>query len=140
VASFETEFYAWDAEGPLDRMPYAGSYALTPAAEFVAELAGTLRGRGSGRGDGRHRPRPRPRRADDGRPRHPGRRGARLERHQAASRLPDEALDALEDDRVVKEALGEPLARTHIAVERAQAAIARELPPEDVAATAAMLY
>src|SRR5918997_385149 len=42
LASFEAEFYVWDAEGPLDRTPYAGSYALTPAAEFVAELAQTL--------------------------------------------------------------------------------------------------
>src|SRR5215218_798648 len=42
LASYETEFYVWDAEGPLDRTPYAGSYALTPAADFVAELAQTL--------------------------------------------------------------------------------------------------
>src|SRR5215204_264244 len=42
LASYEAEFYVWDAEGPLDRTPYAGSYALTPAADFVAELAGTL--------------------------------------------------------------------------------------------------
>ena len=53
---------------------------------------------------------------------------------------PDEALDALEDDSALKEALGEPLVRTHVAVGRAQAAIARELPPEEIAATAAMLY
>jgi glutamine synthetase len=53
---------------------------------------------------------------------------------------PDEALDALEEDRVLIEALGEPLVRTHVAVARAQAKIARELPPEDVASTAAMLY
>jgi glutamine synthetase len=52
----------------------------------------------------------------------------------------DEALDALEEDRVLVEALGEPLVRTHVAVARAQAEIARELPPEEVAATAAMLY
>jgi glutamine synthetase len=52
----------------------------------------------------------------------------------------DEALDALEEDETLKEALGEPLVRTHVAVARAQAAIARELPPEEVAATAAMLY
>jgi glutamine synthetase len=52
----------------------------------------------------------------------------------------DEALDALEQDRVLLEALGEPLVRTHVAVARAQAEIARELPPEEVAATAAMLY
>jgi glutamine synthetase len=42
LASYEAEFYVWDADGPLDRTPYAGSYALTPAADFVAELAGTL--------------------------------------------------------------------------------------------------
>src|SRR5215216_1099423 len=53
---------------------------------------------------------------------------------------PDEALDALEEDRVLIEALGEPLVRTHVAVARAQANIARELPPEEVADTAAMLY
>ena len=53
---------------------------------------------------------------------------------------PDEALDALEEDRVLIEALGEPLVRTHVAVARAQAKIARELAPEEVASTAAMLY
>ena len=53
---------------------------------------------------------------------------------------PDEALDALERDEALKEALGGPLVRTHVAVARAQAAIARELPPEEVAATAAALY
>jgi glutamine synthetase len=53
---------------------------------------------------------------------------------------PEEALDALEEDRVLIEALGEPLVRTHVAVARAQANIARELPPEEVADTAAMLY
>jgi glutamine synthetase len=53
---------------------------------------------------------------------------------------PDEALDALEQNEPLKEALGEPLVRTHIAVARAQAAIARELSPEEVAATAATLY
>jgi glutamine synthetase len=42
VASYEVEFYVWGPEGPLDRTPYAGSFALTPAAEFVAELARTL--------------------------------------------------------------------------------------------------
>jgi glutamine synthetase len=52
----------------------------------------------------------------------------------------DEALDALEGDDALVQALGEPLVRTHVAVARAQAAIARELPPEEVAATAAMLY
>jgi glutamine synthetase len=52
----------------------------------------------------------------------------------------DEALDALERDETLKEALGEPLVRTHVAVARAQAAIASELPPEEVANTAAMLY
>jgi glutamine synthetase len=52
----------------------------------------------------------------------------------------DEAIDALEKNETLKEALGEPLVRTHVAVARAQAAMAKELPPEDVAATAAMLY
>jgi len=52
----------------------------------------------------------------------------------------DEALDALENDDVLIEALGEPLVRTHLAVGRAQAEIAREIPPEEVAATAAALY
>src|SRR5215211_3121971 len=42
VASYEAEFYVRGPEGPLDRTPYAGSFALTPAAEFVAELAETL--------------------------------------------------------------------------------------------------
>jgi glutamine synthetase len=42
IASFEAEFYVRGPEGPLDRTPYAGSFALTPAAEFVAELAETL--------------------------------------------------------------------------------------------------
>jgi glutamine synthetase len=52
----------------------------------------------------------------------------------------DESLDALEGDDVLIEALGEPLVRTHLAVARAQAARARELPPEEVATTAAMIY
>src|SRR5919112_87286 len=52
----------------------------------------------------------------------------------------EEALDALEGDHALVQALGEPLVRTHVAVARAQAAIARELPPAKVAATAAMLY
>jgi glutamine synthetase len=52
----------------------------------------------------------------------------------------DEALDVLEEDRAIVEALGWPLVRTHVAVARAQAEIARELPPEEVAAMAAMLY
>jgi glutamine synthetase len=52
----------------------------------------------------------------------------------------DEAVDALERDDALVEALGEPLVRTHVAVARAQAAIARDLPPEEVAATAATLY
>src|SRR5215218_9401381 len=43
VASYEAEFYVWGPEGPLDMTPYATSYALTPAAEFAAELAETLR-------------------------------------------------------------------------------------------------
>jgi hypothetical protein len=38
------------------------------------------------------------------------------------------------------EALGEPLVRTHVAVARAQAAMARDLSPERVAVTAAGLY
>src|ERR671910_1129592 len=42
VASYEVEFYLRDPEGPLDRTPYAGSFALTSAAEFVAELAEML--------------------------------------------------------------------------------------------------
>ena len=52
----------------------------------------------------------------------------------------DEALDALERDDVLVEALGEPLVRTHLAVARAQAEIAGELSPEEVAAAAAALY
>ena len=46
VASYEAEFYVWGPEGPLDRTPYAGSFALTPAADFVADLAQTLEGMG----------------------------------------------------------------------------------------------
>jgi glutamine synthetase len=53
---------------------------------------------------------------------------------------PDEALDALEEDEVLIEAFGEPLVRAHVAVARAQAAMAKELDPEEVAATAATLY
>jgi glutamine synthetase len=52
----------------------------------------------------------------------------------------DQALNALENDEVLIEALGAPLVRTHLAVGRAQAAIARELPPEEVAAAAATIY
>jgi glutamine synthetase len=52
----------------------------------------------------------------------------------------DESLDALERDEVLIEALGEPLVRTHLAVGRAQAGIAREIPPEEVAAAAAAIY
>ena len=52
----------------------------------------------------------------------------------------DESLDALEGDEVLIGALGEPLVRTHLAVGRAQAEIAREVPPEEVAAAAAMIY
>ena len=52
----------------------------------------------------------------------------------------DEALDALEKDDVLIEALGEPLVRTHLAVARAQAEMARGLSPEEIAATAAMIY
>src|SRR5215210_7275222 len=42
VASYETEFYVRSPDGPLDMTPYAGSFALTPAADFVAELAEAL--------------------------------------------------------------------------------------------------
>jgi glutamine synthetase len=42
LASFETEFYLVGSEGPSDRTPYAGSFALTPAAGFAATLARTL--------------------------------------------------------------------------------------------------
>jgi len=52
----------------------------------------------------------------------------------------DEALDALERDEVLIEALGEPLVRTHLAVGRAQAGMAREISPEEVAAAAAAIY
>ena len=52
----------------------------------------------------------------------------------------DESLDALENDEVLIEALGEQLVRTHVAVARAQAEISREIPPEEVAATAAIIY
>ena len=52
----------------------------------------------------------------------------------------DEALDALEANDILIEALGEPLVRTHLAVARAQAEMAREMPPEEVAAAAAALY
>jgi glutamine synthetase len=52
----------------------------------------------------------------------------------------NQALNALENDEVLIEALGAPLVRTHLAVGRAQAEIAREISPEEVAATAAMIY
>jgi glutamine synthetase len=52
----------------------------------------------------------------------------------------DTALNALENDEVLIEALGAPLVHTHLAVGRAQAEIARETSPEEVAATAAMIY
>jgi glutamine synthetase len=52
----------------------------------------------------------------------------------------DESLDALEKDEILIEALGVPLVRTHLAVARAQAEIAKEVSPEEVAATAAMIY
>src|SRR3712207_1247120 len=42
IASYEAEFYVRGPDGPLDRTTYAGSFALTPAADFVAELAETL--------------------------------------------------------------------------------------------------
>src|SRR5918997_400736 len=47
LASFETEFYLIGPEGPLDKTPYAGSFALTPAAEFAAALSRTLKEMGS---------------------------------------------------------------------------------------------
>src|ERR671917_2300127 len=312
LASYETEFYVWDADGPLDRTPYAGSYALTPAADFVAELAETLEEMGIGPeqchaevGQGNLElsvgedealaaadkrvmvleairgvayrmglrttmaPKPYLEGAGNGHHLHvslykgdvpllfdtsgalsdpgsgfvagilehmpavmaftapspnsyqrlaPGMWASAyaaygLDNREAAVRLaspvagresetanvelkpvdatsnpylalaavlaagldgiergldpgeptmvdpatlsdeerasmgilplpvsPDEALDALEEDRVLIEALGEPLVRTHVAVARAQAKIARELPPEEVASTAAMLY
>ena len=67
--------------------------------------------------------------------------GERTERniHPLPASL-DESLDALERDEALIEALGEPIVRTHLAVGRAQAAIARSLPPEEVAAAAAMIY
>jgi glutamine synthetase len=52
----------------------------------------------------------------------------------------DEALDALEGNEVLIRALGEPLVRTHLAVARAQAKMAKDLSPEEVAAAAAMTY
>jgi glutamine synthetase len=51
-----------------------------------------------------------------------------------------EALDALEGDEVLIEALGEPLIRTHLAVGRGQVEAARALSPEEVAAMARELY
>src|SRR5215213_4177783 len=42
LASYEAEFYVRGPEGPLDRTPYAASFALTTAADFAAELAETL--------------------------------------------------------------------------------------------------
>ncbi|MGB3635137.1 MAG: glutamine synthetase family protein [Rubrobacteraceae bacterium] len=45
-AAYEAEFYVWNSEGPTDQTPYAGSYALTATADFVAELAETLEGMG----------------------------------------------------------------------------------------------
>ena len=56
------------------------------------------------------------------------------------SRQRIEALDALNEDEVLIEALGEPLIRTHLAVARGQARTAKGLPPEAVAAAAAALY
>ncbi|MDP8900936.1 MAG: hypothetical protein M3N33_07290 [Actinomycetota bacterium] len=53
---------------------------------------------------------------------------------------PDEGLGAPEGDGVLPEALGEPLVCIHAAVARAQPAMAKELPPEAVAATAADPY
>jgi glutamine synthetase len=42
LASFETEFYLLGPEGPSDKTPYAASFALTPSADFAADLAGAL--------------------------------------------------------------------------------------------------
>src|SRR5215204_6743349 len=42
VASYEAEFYVRGPDGPLDRTPYGANFALTLAADFVAELAETL--------------------------------------------------------------------------------------------------
>jgi glutamine synthetase len=298
LASYEAEFYVWGSEGPLDRTPYAGSYALTPAADFVAELARTLQEMGIrpeqchaealAAADERvmvleairgvaHKmglettmaPKPYLDAAGNGHHLHvslyegedpvlfdasgglsgPGRglvggllahlpavmaftapspnsyqrlapgmwasafAAYGLDNREAAVRLaspvagresatanveikpvdatsnpylalaavlaagmdgidrgldpgeptmvdpatlgedervtrgirplpasPDEALDALEGDAVLVDAIGEPLVRTHVAVARAQSAMARELPPEEVAATAAELY
>src|SRR5215211_3448702 len=281
VASYEAEFYVWGPEGPLDRTPYAGSFALTTAADFMVELAETLKEMGLrpeqchaevGHGnlelsvgedealaaaDERvmvleairgvaHKmglettmaPKPYLEGAGNGHHLHvslyegedpvlfdgsgalsaPGMWSSAfaaygLDNREAAVRLaspvagresatanveikpvdvtsnpylalaavlaagmdgidrgldpgeptmvdpatlgederatrdirplpasPDEALDALEGDTVLVDAIGEPLVRTHVAVARAQAAMARELPPEEVAATAAELY
>ena len=52
----------------------------------------------------------------------------------------DVALDALETDDVLIEALGEPLVRTHLAVARAQAEMAKKLSPAEVAAAAALIF
>ncbi len=52
----------------------------------------------------------------------------------------DAALDALEKDGVLIGALGEQIVRTHLAVGRAQAMMARDLSPEEVATAAAMNY
>jgi glutamine synthetase len=51
-----------------------------------------------------------------------------------------EALNALEKDEVLKEALGEPLVRTHLAVGRGQVEVARTFSAEEVAAVARELY
>lgn len=51
-----------------------------------------------------------------------------------------EALDALEKDEVLKQALGEPLVRTHLAVGRGQVEVARTLSAEKVAGVARELY
>src|ERR671916_844535 len=266
VASYEAEFYVWGPEGPLDRTPYAGSFALTTAADFIAELARTLKETGL---ETTMAPKPYLDAAGNGHHLHvslyegedpvlfdssgplsgPGRgfvggllehlpavmaftapspnsyqrlapgmwasafAAYGLDNREAAVRLaspvagresatanveikpvdvtsnpylalaavlaagidgmnrdldpgeptmvdpatlgederaargirplpasPDEALDALEGDAVLVDAVGEPLVRTHVAVARAQAAMARGLPPEEVAATAADLY
>ncbi len=51
-----------------------------------------------------------------------------------------EALDALERDEVLTEALGEPLIHTHLAVGRGQVEATRSLSPEEAAAAARENY
>ena len=51
-----------------------------------------------------------------------------------------EALDALDKDEVLKQALGELLVRTHLAVGRGQVEVARPLSAKKIAAVARELY